>query len=425
MKHVLLSSRLPALAVAVGYLAAAGPALAQATAAPPTAAAGEEPANKRTVTYLDLSAGAGYSSNPLLRSGSSIFGRVSLTGFQAWNDERGSTSLTGFVEDTTYVRGGYGSKAIFRVGAQTRRAVSETVTVFGNLAFSGDVAGQLTNRFTSPPVVTPPVISPLPVTSPDIINLSGRQYRLDGQVGASIRTSTQSSVSLSAGASHAFYTGAAKVDDYTTYSGSLGYEHQLSERTWFGGALSLQRQDFRGGEYSNVVNPTLTLRTQLAENISVNGSVGLLAIYAHRAGQTDHSYSPSFTASVCKTGEKSEFCANLSRTASAPLAIGTAQNARSTAITTDFNLSYTRKIGERETIRALVTATRSSTASLLNNGNFRTTYLTGLVSYDRRVGNRLYAGISGGTRKVFQTGPDPKIDFNATIYLRYRLGDLL
>src|SRR5438445_12006415 len=112
MKHVLFSSRLPALALAVGYLAAAGPALAQATAAPATGTAGEEPANKRTVTYLDLSAGAGFSSNPLLRSGSSVFGRVSLSGFHAWNDERGSTSLTGYVEDTTYFRRRHGSKAV-------------------------------------------------------------------------------------------------------------------------------------------------------------------------------------------------------------------------------------------------------------------------------------------------------------------------
>ena len=32
--------------------------------------------------------------------------------------------------------------------------------------------------------------------------------------------------------------------------------------------------------------------------------------------------------------------------------------------------------------------------------------------------------LSGGVRKLFQAGPDPKTDFNANAYLRYRFGDI-
>jgi hypothetical protein len=375
------------------------------------------------VSFADFTASAGYSSSPVFGSSSSAFGRLSVFGFHGWNNERGSTSLTAYVENTTYLRGGYGSKPIFRLDAQADRAVSETVRVFGNLGVSGDIAGQLTNRFTSPPVITPPD-NPPPVSNPDVINLSGRQYRVDGQVGASISASAISSVSLSAGASAAFFP-KAKSANYWTYQGSVGYSRVISERTSIGATVNLQRQDFRGDNYSNVVNPTLTLRTKLAEDIDVNGSVGLLAIFSHRAGESDHSYSPSFSASVCKAGDRSSFCANLARTASAPLSIGVAENARSTAITTNFSLSYSRQLGLRDTIRAQVTASNSSRVRTIDDERFRTTYVTGLTSYDRKVGNRLYAGVSLGLRKVFQTGPDPRTDYNGNLYLRYRLGDLL
>jgi hypothetical protein len=423
----LLSSRLPALALAATSLAAAVPAAAQATGQTTdqtTGQTGEGPENRRVVSFADVTASVGYSSNPLLEARSSIFGRLSVFGFHGWNNERGSTSLSAYVENTTYLQGGYGSKPIFRANAQADRAVSETVRVFGTLGITGDVAGQLTNRFTSPPVITPPDTNPPPETNPDVINLSGRQYRVDAQAGASISASARSSVSLTAGASRAFFTG-AKEADYTTYQGSVGYSRQLSERTSVGTNLSLQRQDFRGSDYSNIVNPALTFRTKFAEDIYATGSVGLLAVYAHRGGESDHSYSPSFSGSVCKTGEQSSFCANLSRSASAPLSIGEANNARSTAITTNFNVSYSRQLGQRGTIRALVTASTSSRVRAVDDERFRTTYITGLVSYDRKIATRLFAGVSGGTRRVFQTGPDPRMDYNGNFYLRYRLGDLL
>ena len=425
-------SYLPVLAIASAWLGASAPAAAQQAVQAPapapaaTTTSGEEPANKRTTTFADILGSAGYSSAPAFGSnnGSSIFGRISLNAFHSWNDERGGTSITGYVEDTTYLRGGYGSPVIFRVAAQTQRKVSEKVSVFGGVGVSGDIGGQLSNRFTTP-VGTPPGVVPPPEGNPEFINLSGRQYLVNGDAGASIVTSPLSSVSISAAASHAFFTGSNSALDYTTYQGSLGYTRQLSERTSGGVTVTVEHQEYRGGNYSNVVNPTLTLGTQLAPDIRLNGSVGLLAIYVHRAGANAHSYSPSFTASICKSGEKSQLCASASRTAQAPLAIESAQSSRSAAATTSFNLSYSRKLGEKETIRALVTATNSSRVDVLNQGQFRITYVTGLVSYDRKVGNRLYAGVSGGVRKVFQTGPDPRTDFNASLYLRYHLGDIL
>ena len=441
MRHVYLWSRLPAFAIAVGYMAAAAPAAAQQEPAQSTtqsstqATGSEEPENRREVTSADLVASAGFSGSPFLQSSSSsnsrnssVFGRLSIAALHGWNSERGSTTVTGFLEGTTYLRGGYGSRAIFRVGAQTNQAVSETVKVYANVGLSGDVAGQLSNRFTTPVEgAPPPDTNPAPDYNPDYLNLTGRQYRVNGQVGASIVTSPLSSMTLSAGATHAFFTGQNKGADYTTYMGSVGYSRVLSERTTIGTTVSVQHMDFSGSDYSNVINPALNIQTKLGEDISAGGSIGLLAVYSHRLGLSDHSYSPSFSANICKSGVQSNFCASVSRTAQTPLSIRTAPTARGAAISTSFNLNYSRTLGEGQTIRALVsaaTSSRVSAVSVIDEGRFRTTYVSGLAGYDRKVGNRLYAGASAGARKLFQTGPDPKTDFNGNLYLRYRLGDI-
>jgi|tagenome__1003787_1003787.scaffolds.fasta_scaffold20988814_3 hypothetical protein len=442
MRRALLSCRLPALALMAAYGVAEAPAAAQSTnqTTGSGSSASEAPGqgaaeatgqiaspsravsdSARTTTYAEATVGAGYSSNPSLQATtrSSAFGRASLTGYRVWNGDRGTTILSGYVENTTYVRGRYGSKQIFRVFGRTDRALSERVRVFGTLSANGDIAGQLSNRFGGP------VGDPSPEPNPEVINLTGRQYLVRGQAGASITTSPLSSVSLSAGASHAFFTGGNETADYTTYQGTLGYGHQLSERSSVGANVSLQRQQFRGDDYSDVVNLAGTFSTKFAEDISANGSVGILAIYIHRAGLSDHSYSPSFSASVCKAGERTQYCAYLSRSARAPLAIKGFETSRSTAITTDFGLSYNREFGQTDTFRANLTGTNSSRVTTANEAKFRTTYVTGLASYDRRVGRRLYVGLALGARRLFQTGPDPKTDYNGNFYLRYRLGDLI
>jgi hypothetical protein len=381
------------------------------------------------VTYADINAGAGFSNRPFLQGrSSSIFGRVSLSAFHGWNSERGSTSITGFIEDSTYLSGGYGSKVIFRASAQTTHSMSETVSVFGRLGITGDLAGQLANRFTTPvDITTPPDTLPPPDTDPGIINVSGRTYRVNGQAGASITTSTVSSVSLSAGAMHTFFTGQNTRADYTTYNASLAYQRKLSERTSIGTSLSVQRQDFAGSDYSNVINPALTVQTLLGENINATGSLGLLAIYAHRNGESSHSYSPSFSAAICKSGENSRWCASASRTAQTPLTISSASASfpRGTAVSTNFSLNYTRVLGQGGSLRALVNATHSSRANLLPDGQTRATYLSGLVGYDRKLGNRLFGGVTAGVRKLFQSGTGSRTDLNGSFYIRYRIGDLL
>lgn len=382
-----------------------------------------------TTDYLDLEAGLGVSSNPFLSipSRSTAFGRISATGVHQWKSERGTTTLRGYLENSTYFRS-YGSRQIFDVGADTAQKVSPTVTVFGGLDFSGDFAGQLSNRLISVPS-QPPVIDPTnplpPVTNtPDTFGLSGRQYRLSGNVGASIRSGLRGSISLSAGAQRAWFTGAPDAD-YNSYFASAGYSRQFSERTSGGVSLAFTHQDYRHGDWANIINPALTVTTQLSENVSASAAVGVLAIHEKINGNSENHATPSFSGSICQTGTISRLCGHVSRDAQSALSARVANGSGAAAVTTNAGVDYYRRLSEASTLQASLTGTRYEAPGSLNGERFRTTYISGVLGYDRKIGNRIYAGVTAGARKLFQVGPDPKLDLNANVYLRYRLGDLL
>ena len=184
------------------------PALAQDT----TATTPVDPLNAATMPdrnsdYLDLTAHLGYSSNPFLEAGnsrSSSFGRVSARGVHAWGGERSQSSISAFVEASTYLND-YGLKSIFSVTGDTQFQASERVSVFGNAGVSGDLGGQLSNRFLYvPPVAVVPNPNqpppPIVVDDPDLFSFTGRQYRIYGQGGASFQVSQGSSLTVSGGA---------------------------------------------------------------------------------------------------------------------------------------------------------------------------------------------------------------------------------
>ncbi len=386
------------------------------------------PARAETTSIVDLSGGAGISTNPGFRQNSqtSGFGRLSAYGVHNWKNERSSTSIHGFVENTTYLQN-YGSQRIFAVGADTNFTASPTLSLYGNLNFSGDFNGSLSNRLFSvpsgPPVIDPNNPLPPPTITPDVLGFNGHTYRLNGQVGASIRSSELSTISLSAGAQRAWFTGNPDAN-YNTYYGSVGYSRQISERTSIGPSLYLTHQDFQHGDSANVINPVLTAHTQLSETMTASGAVGVLVLSQDRDGNHDTTVSPSFSANVCNQGTISSLCAHISRDARSAINDRVTGVGGQSSITTTAGVNYFRQLSEDATLQASVNATHFSGGSGISGQNLRSTYVSLVTGYDRKVGHRLFAGITGGARKLFQSGSDPAVDFNANIYLRYRLGDL-
>jgi hypothetical protein len=377
---------------------------------------------RRTATYLDLTGSLGYSSNPLLRIGdapSSVFGRASARGVHAWNSELSSTRLSAFVEATSYFND-YGLKSIFSLSGDTQRQVSERVRVFGSAGFSGDLAGQLSNRFLYVPPLpeVPDVTEPPPVTveDPDLFSFSGRQYRVYGQAGASIRTSSRSNLSLSGGAQRIMYT-SDFFDDYTTVFGNGSYDYSLSERTTLGANVGIRRTDYdNSSDGTTIINPGVTIRTRLSEYWDVSAGIGASFADVERGGVGNTSANLSFNGSVCHTTENDRFCGRVAR-----LSNSTSRSALVTS--TSVGLDWFRKLDQDQTLQVSASFIRYVSDQDLGD-NLKTHHFRLAGSYSRRISGRLSAGADVGVRALRRDGPDPDTDVSGSLFVRYRLGDL-
>lgn len=417
------SFRKQCLVATVGAAAIWGsPALAQEQGQPSVPGATQEGSpNKRSETYVDLTASLGYATNPFLDfaddSGSG-FGRLSARGVQTWAGETGYTSISGFVEGSTYFND-YGLESIFSVNANTQQKVSEKVTVFGSAGFSGDLSGQLSNRFlyTPPtPQIPDPTIPPPPtVTDPDVFTFTGRQYTLYGQAGASIQTSERGSVSISGGAQRIMYT-SDLLNDYTTVFGDVSYNHSLSPRTTVGFGVNADYTNYdNSSDHSSIIDPTITIRTQLSEYWDLSAGVGVSFSNSERLGSSDNATNLSLNASACHSSENERLCFRADRYAqSASRAVLTT--------TTSAGVDWYKKLDDKQTLQVNLSVVHYNSDSQIVD-NFNSNYFNFAASYSRFVNDRISVGADIGARALRQDGPDPDTDFSGSVFVRYRLGD--
>lgn len=412
---------LAATAGAVAIAFWSSPSLAQEEATPETEL---ETSPRRNADFVDLTANLGYSTNPFLEFGDSTgsaYGRVSARGVHAWGGERSQSNIAAFVEASTYLND-YGLKSIFSVTGDTQHQASERVTVFGSAGVSGDIAGQLSNRFLYvPPIVEvpDPSVPPPPTTveDPDLFSFTGRQYRIYGQGGASVRTSERGSLTVSGGAQRYFYT-SDLLDDFTTIFGSGSYSHSLSERTTVGFSLGASRTNYDNSSASStIIDPALTIRTRLSELWDASASVGLsFSRVEHELGGNDNATNISFDGTLCRTTKGERLCAHASRYA---------QNSSRAAVvtTTSVGVDWFKKLDEDQTIQLSAGLTRYiSDFELVND--FKTHHARFAGSYSRRVNRRFSVGADVGVRALRQDGPDPDTDVGGSLFVRYRLGDI-
>lgn len=380
-------------------------------------------AQSATRTYVDVTAGAGYSTNPLLRFSrdvSSAFGRLSAMLRHTRTGERSASSFSAYVENNSYLRE-YGSRQNFSLDANTQYQASETTKLFGSLGFSADLAGQLSNRFTSVPTA-PPIIDPLlppgTVVDPDLFAFAGRQYRLNGQVGASMEVDERSSVTLSGGAERVFFSGDF-IDDYTTAFASAEYARKLSERTTAGARINVNRTEYDGSDArTTIVNPELTLRTQLSPSLEATGAIGVtFARQKDDLGDSDSSANLSLNGSLCRTSETERLCGRVSRYAT---------NSAGGILVTNSSLGvdWFKRLDRVQTIQLSASAVRYSTDGPIL-GNDKSTFYRAAATYDRKLNDRLSYGADLSFRSLAVTGPDPDKDLTGSVFVRYRLGDIL
>lgn len=381
-------------------------------------------AGAQTQTYVDLQGGLGYSTNPLLQIGdgvSSGFARLSAFGYHGWRGERSETSLTAYVENSSYFSR-YDDQQLFSLNARTKSQVSEKVELFGQLGFSGDVGGQLNSRFFGPPLQELPLDPAVPPTTdividPDLAALTRRNYRVTGQGGATVALSARDYLSTALGLQRVFFSGSDDASDFTNYNSVAAWQRRVNERFTFGARVIADYTDYTAGRSILTYGPQLTASNRLSEALEVSGAVGFVRTERDLgvAGGKDNSLDFAFDVSLCRNLQYDQLCLTAARRTQSSF-IGAAPSS------TSINGSYARQLSAADTLQLSLNLTRTDGVDDLGLG--RQTFYSVGGSYDRKINQRLSAGLQLTGRKLSRLGEDPKSDVGASVYIRNRFGDV-
>jgi hypothetical protein len=383
--------------------------------------------NSGESNYVDLEAGAGYSSNPLLSIGNhqgSAYGRVSLHAVHSRVSTRSTTLLSGYVDDVSYANH-HGSQQSANVLGRHDAAVSEHVRLFVDASATYQEGGQLDTRVLGLPIIPPPVpggvITP-PILIPpgaDFLSVTGREYSFAGHGGGTFGLGPRDSLSLSSGLEHVVFHGGSTRTAYVRIPVSLSYDRQLTARTTVGARVSGESTDYDGPASLRVITPQVTARTLLSPTITLDGALGVSFARIKNGLVTRNTTGLSAQANLCGQGETSFFCGRLSVDEAAATTAGPARSISG-------GVDYSKRLDADQTISFSLGVTHYSTpVSALAAQTFSAaTYYRAAASYSRKIGARLFGGVNLSARNVTQNGPDPNADISASLFLRYRFGDL-
>lgn len=419
-------SALSILAAAAAAQAAAqtGTPTTTPSATAPTAASGTQRTPGES-DYLDLEGGLGYSTNPLLKVGSGLgraFGRVSLHAVHSRVSERSTTLISAYAQNVSYF-GRYGSQQSLEADARHDTAVSEHTRIFVDASGSFDKGGQLDTQIIGLPLVPPPPGSPgtppvlLPIGS-DILSITGRVYRVAAHAGAAFAISPRDSLTVSSGAEYVAFRGAQR-SDYTTIPVSLAYDRKVSPQTTVGARIVFQDTNYNGPADTRVITPQATASVHLSDRLTFDGAVGVSFARVNDGVRTTNSTGFAGEADLCLNAEKSNLCARLSANEETPTVAGPA---RSVSATVD----YSRRLSADSSFDLSAGIDHySAPVSVITGRTFSSaTYYRAAADYNRRISGRWFAGVNLAARKLAESGPDPDADLSASLFIRYRFGDV-
>jgi hypothetical protein len=284
--------------------------------------------------------------------------------------------------------------------------------------------GQLDTRILDVPLVpplpggtvTPPI---LVVPGGDFLSVTGREYSIGAHGGGTFTLSQRDSMSVSSGVDHIVFHSPLSNTSYTTIPVSLAYDRTLSARTTVGARVVAQDTEYDGPASFRVITPQLTARLLLAERLTLDGAFGVSFARVDDGLTERHTTGLSAEANLCGQGESSVFCAHF---AADEQTATTAGPARSISAGVDF----TQRLDADQSIQFSLSGTHYSTpTSVVAGRTFSSAnYYRAATAYTRRIGGRLFGGVNLAARKLTQNGPDPKTDLNASLFVRYRFGDV-
>lgn len=376
-------------------------------------------------TYLDLEGGAGYSSNPRLEFGSDTgggFGRIALHAVHSRVSARTTTVLSAYAENLTYTSH-YGSQQSLSFYGRHDAAVSEHLRLFGDLNASYQEGGQLDTRILVLPDVPPlPGLPGTPILLPpgtDFLTVRGREYQLSAHGGAQVALSARDSLNVTSGIDRTIFHGGFAHSNYTTIPVSIGYDRQLSERATVGGRIVAEATNYSGPSNVRMITPQLTGQLLLSPTLTLSGAAGVSFARVDNGITTRHSTGLAANASLCSNAQRGFLCAHVAVDQETATAAGPTKSITA-------GVQYSRQLDVDSSIALAVDVDRySSPFSIVSNQSFsHATYFRASGEYSRRIGRRFFGGVDVAARKLNEAGPDPNADLSASLFIRYRLGDL-
>ncbi len=380
-------------------------------------------------TYVDLEAGAGYSTNPQLQFGSHTgggFGRISLHAVHTRSSARTTTLLSAYAENLTYTTH-YGSQQSLSFLGRHDAAVSEHLRVFGDLSANYQQGGQLDTRIllvpNLPPLAGPPGVPIILPPGVDFLTVRGKEYEIAGHAGAQVALSPRDNFSVSAGVErttfHSSVSSGLGHSSYTTIPVTLSYDRQLSEHSTIGARLVAQDTEYKGPASVRTITPQVTGRVALSPILSLSGAVGVSFAKVDDGVSTHNSTGLAANADLCSTTERGSICASVAISQETATVAGPAKSITG-------NLSYTRQLDADSTLAVALGVDHFSrpTSVIIGQPFSSATYYRASGEYSRKIGRRLFAGVDLSARKLAETGPDPKTDVSGSLFIRYRFGDV-
>jgi hypothetical protein len=417
---------MPAIIVLVATMAAQ---TAPSTSAPLPTTTTAQPTKPRGFgqqSYLDLEGGLGYSTHPRfcrVSGNGSGDGYVSVQAVHARITDRTTTLLSAFAQETFYIRQ-YGSSQSLSVTARHDAAINERLRLFVDGTAAFDKNGLLDTRIIGIPDVpvlpgspdVPPQILP---SGSDFLAVTGKRYSFSADAGGQLALGPRDNVTFSGGIAHSVFRSGFADTSFWSVPASIGYDRQISPRADVGGRLAFVYSNYDGPGRFWTVTPQLTASLQVSPRMSLNGAVGASFSSVNDGVSTRNSVGLSANATLCNAGEYSRLCARAAIDQTAATVAGPARSITA-------GVDYSRRLGAYSSIQLSINGSHySSPVSLVSGPTFSSSdYYRAAAAYSRQFGRRLSGGVNLAARKLVEKGPDPKPDLNASLFIRYRLGDV-
>lgn len=365
-----------------------------------------------TAARIDLSAGAGYSTNPFLSelgNSDSAFLEAAIRPNLSLIDDRGRSELGAYYSRSEYLRNGIKPSESYGGTARSNRKLSEKVDVRALLGYDSSIVGSADAEGNFDPSLP---------QFPDI-GLIGRQQRremFNASVGATLRPNARESWTVDFDGSKVRYPGETFFNaNYKSYGGRLGYSRAISETTSIGATVGYTQVDYdSAGQDSRIISPQLTYSTRFAGGWSVSAALGVSFTQRQLIGRNDNSAALSGSLQGCRETERSNLCVGGSRATSAT-GIGGARTQ------TDLYATYSYRLSPRSTISSRISYSINGNDGLLLPGNRE--YLSANADFSHQLSERLRLTASAGYRDAYGRSISPDADIRGSVGMAYTLGD--